>query len=124
MRHRRRYQTRTIEGIATAEVLDKQGEIVDYETTKAVMQETWPGNFREMHKAEAVGNGSIVSFDDIAKTITWDANHGKPVERDIIDKLTGYKRSSRDAYLSRLTARRLVESVGRGEVRASAELFS
>lgn len=52
-------------------------------------------------------------------------SHGQqPVQREAIDQATGYMRSSRDAYLSRLSARRLVESVGRGEVRASAELFS
>lgn len=43
--------------------------------------------------------------------------------RDEIDEATGYKRSSRDAYLQRLTARQLVTG-GRGEVRASDELFA
>lgn len=43
--------------------------------------------------------------------------------RDIIDESTGYKRSSRDAYLIRLKARGLVEFVARGMVRASAELL-
>lgn len=62
--------TRRIEGIATAEILDAHGEVVDYETAKAVIAATWPGNFREMHKAEAVGNGSVLSFDDATKTIT------------------------------------------------------
>ena len=52
------------------------------------------------------------------------ANHGKPVDRETIDELTGFKRSTRDAYLSRLTARRLVESIGRGQVQPSKELFS
>lgn len=42
--------------------------------------------------------------------------------RDEIDEATGYKRSSRDAYLQRLTARQLVTG-GRGEVRASDQLF-
>jgi hypothetical protein len=48
---------------------------------------------------------------------------GNPVSREALDETTGYKRSSRDAYLARLTARRLVEQVGRGEVKASANLF-
>lgn len=48
---------------------------------------------------------------------------GDPVNREQIDELTGYKRSSRDAYLSRLGARRLVEVVGRSEVKAVAQLF-
>lgn len=45
------------------------------------------------------------------------------VSREDLDEITGYKRSSRDTYIQRLSARRLVESVGRGEVRASAALF-
>lgn len=46
------------------------------------------------------------------------------VRRDVLEEQTGYKRSTRDAYLQRLQSRRLVEDVGRGEVRASANLFS
>lgn len=49
--------------------------------------------------------------------------HGKPVARERIDEVTDYKRSSRDAYLTRLKARGLVEFSGRGTVQASAELF-
>ena len=45
------------------------------------------------------------------------------IGRDQIDEATGYKRSSRDTYLQRLGSRRLVESAGRGEVRASELLF-
>lgn len=48
---------------------------------------------------------------------------GEPVSRDEITEQTEYLRSSRDTYLQRLSSRRLVESVGRGEVRASATLF-
>jgi hypothetical protein len=47
----------------------------------------------------------------------------RAVERDAIDEATGYKRSSRDTYLQRLSARRLIRIDGRG-VRASEELFS
>lgn len=36
---------------------------------------------------------------------------------------TGYKRSSRDAYIQRLKARRLVTIMGRGELRASEDLM-
>lgn len=46
---------------------------------------------------------------------------GKAVNRDAL--VTGYQRSSRNAYLQRLKARRLVEFAGRGEVRASEVLF-
>lgn len=45
------------------------------------------------------------------------------VAREAIDDATGYKRSSRDAYLVRLKARGLVEFSGRGTVRASDELL-
>lgn len=51
------------------------------------------------------------------------ANGGEPTDREYLDENTGYKRSSRDAYLSRLSARRLVESCGPGQVKASAGLF-
>jgi chromosome segregation and condensation protein ScpB len=45
------------------------------------------------------------------------------VDRADIDKETGYKRSSRDAYVQRLRTRRLITITGRGEVRASDNLF-
>ena len=47
---------------------------------------------------------------------------GGTVARDSLSEETGYKRSTRDAYLQRLQSRRLVEDAGRGEVRASANL--
>lgn len=49
--------------------------------------------------------------------------NGRPVDREDLDDATGYKRSSRDAYLSRLSARRLVEVAGRSQVQASGTLF-
>ncbi len=52
------------------------------------------------------------------------AANGHDVDRERIDEATGYKRSSRDAYLTRLKSRGLVEFVGRGLVRASEELFA
>lgn len=45
------------------------------------------------------------------------------VSRDSIDEATGYKRSSRDAYIQRLKARKLVVISGRGVLQASKELF-
>lgn len=48
---------------------------------------------------------------------------GRDIARTKIDDETGYRRSSRDAYLSRLKARGLVEFVGAGMVRASDLLF-
>lgn len=44
------------------------------------------------------------------------------VDRTVIDEKTGYKRSSRDAYLQRMKAKRLWDAVG-GEVRAAEMLF-
>ena len=45
------------------------------------------------------------------------------VERETIDSETGYKRSSRDAYIQRLAARELVVT-GRGSVKAADMLFN
>jgi uncharacterized protein len=50
------------------------------------------------------------------------AKHPLAVDREVISEATGYARSSRDTYLQRLSARRLVDS-GRDGVRASEELF-
>jgi chromosome segregation and condensation protein ScpB len=44
------------------------------------------------------------------------------VDREAIDEATGYKRSSRDAYIQRLQARQLLEKGG-GAVVATAVLF-
>lgn len=45
------------------------------------------------------------------------------MSREVISEDTGYQRSSRDTYLQRLSARQLVVSVGRGNVKASDKLF-
>ena len=50
-------------------------------------------------------------------------NTARPLNRNDLDEPTGYKRSSRDAYLSRLAARRLIEVAGAGMVQASPQLF-
>lgn len=52
------------------------------------------------------------------------AAYPRAIARDELDDQVGYKRSSRDTYLQRLTSRQLVQAVGRGEVRASEDLFS
>lgn len=44
--------------------------------------------------------------------------------RDSVGESAGYKKSSRDAYIKRLTARKLVKSVGSGCIAASEALFS
>jgi hypothetical protein len=48
---------------------------------------------------------------------------GQPIARADLDELTGYQRSSRDAYLQRLRAKQLVIEASRGEVSASENLF-
>lgn len=50
------------------------------------------------------------------------ANHPTPVPRDAIGEATTYKRSTRDAYIQRLSARKLVLD-GRDGMRASPTLF-
>lgn len=49
--------------------------------------------------------------------------HPNAIRRDELDELTGYKRSSRDAYLQRLAAKELIVEPTRGEVRATDQLF-
>lgn len=45
------------------------------------------------------------------------------VEREYLTEQTGYKRSTRDAYLQRLISRKIVEQSNRGEVKAAVVLF-
>lgn len=47
----------------------------------------------------------------------------RAVPREVLDEETGYKRSSRDAYVQRLKSRKLVVITGPGEVCASEVLF-
>jgi hypothetical protein len=67
-------------GIATAETVDKEGEIFDYESSKPYFQQ-WSdeiakatdgkslGNVREMHAASAVGKLVAIDFDDQLRQI-------------------------------------------------------
>lgn len=71
---------REVWGIATAEVVDKEGEIFDYETSKPYFK-SWSdeiakatdgkslGNVREMHAPSAVGKLVALDFDDELKQI-------------------------------------------------------
>ena len=45
------------------------------------------------------------------------------VTRDAISEATGYKRSTRDAYIQRLCLRRLAARTVNGNIEASRELF-
>jgi hypothetical protein len=51
------------------------------------------------------------------------ANYPRAMGREDLDPLTGYTRSSRNTYLYRLNARRLIQTRPHGQVRASDELF-
>ena len=67
-------------GVATAEVVDKEGEIFDYQSSKPFFK-NWSdeiakatdgkslGNVREMHAPSAVGKLVAISFDDDLKQI-------------------------------------------------------
>ena len=67
-------------GTFTAEVLDKSGEIADYESTKQAIQK-WSddikkvskgkslGNIRKMHGSEVCGKVVEINFDDAAKAV-------------------------------------------------------
>lgn len=59
-----------IEGVATSEALDLQGEILDYEGSKRAFQK-WAGNIREAHDPKKpVGKALEVIPDDSGKTIS------------------------------------------------------
>jgi hypothetical protein len=67
-------------GVATAEIVDKEGEIFDYESSKPYFKR-WSdeiskatdgkslGNVREMHEPSAVGKLVAIAFDDDVKQI-------------------------------------------------------
>ena len=58
-----------IEGVATSEALDCQGDILDYEGSKRAFAK-WRGNVREQHDPKkAVGKALEVIPDDESKTI-------------------------------------------------------
>lgn len=58
-----------IEGTATDETLDSQGDILDYEGSKKAFGD-WRGNIREAHDVhKMVGKALEVTFDDSAKAI-------------------------------------------------------
>src|SRR5271169_357220 len=58
-----------IEGVATDETLDSQGDILDYDGSKKAFGD-WRGNIREAHDPKKpVGKALEVNFDDDKKTI-------------------------------------------------------
>jgi hypothetical protein len=76
--------------------------------TGEALREFW---FRELPEGERVVLEALVRA------------YPQAVDRTAIDEQTGYKRSTRDAYLSRLAAKELVTEPGRGLVKASETLF-
>ena len=62
-----------IEGVATSEALDCQGDILDFEGSKRAFAK-WRGNVREQHDPKkAVGKALEVTYDDAAKSISVSA---------------------------------------------------
>jgi hypothetical protein len=73
--------SREVSGLATAEVVDKEGELFDYESSKPYFK-AWTdemakategkslGNVREMHQPSAVGKLTGIAFDDELKQIS------------------------------------------------------
>jgi phage head maturation protease len=59
---------RMVWGIATSEAVDSQGDVVDYEASKAAFS-AWLGNIREMHQPVAVGKAIDIQFDDVNKQV-------------------------------------------------------
>jgi hypothetical protein len=51
------------------------------------------------------------------------SSYPEPLTRDSISEATGFKRSTRDAYLSRMSSKLLFTEPSRGQVRASDQLF-
>lgn len=51
------------------------------------------------------------------------AAQGNPITRDSLEESTGFKRSTRDAYIMRSISRRVLEASGPGEIRAAREFF-
>ena len=73
-------EKRMVFGCATAEVADRDGEILDYQTSKPFFEQwsksverdsggTSKGNIREMHQLSACGTIQQIQFDDAAKKI-------------------------------------------------------
>lgn len=77
-------QSRTIEGIAQAEVLDASNEIISYAASKEAFANLLASAgkipIREMHAPIAAGKSVGVSYDDRAKTVTLKARISRGAE--------------------------------------------
>jgi len=94
--------------IATDAALAALGDAFEPLPTGDRLREYWLGRLRG-------GEGRL--FEAVTTA------YPREIEREALTEAVGYKRSSRDTYLQRLIARRLVVPVGRGSVRAAEELF-
>lgn len=61
-------EKREVYGVATAEQLDSQGEVMEYSGSVDAFK-GWAGNIREMHQPKAVGRKVEVEYDDAKKQI-------------------------------------------------------
>jgi len=93
---------------ATKEGLDELGDDFEALPTGDALRQHWLERLPQ-------GEGLI-----LAHVV---AAYPESIDRDELSEETGYKRSSRDTYLQRLIARKLVEAEGRGRVVASDSLF-
>lgn len=68
--------TRTVTGVVTNEILDRQGDIVDYKTAAPFFTDDarWPGNIREQHDPrKPVGSKVSAVLDETGKSVTLTA---------------------------------------------------
>lgn len=87
-------EKRLVTGVATSEMRDSDGEVIDYEASKAAFKK-WLGNIREMHDPKkAVGKRVEIVTDDKEKKIyvTSHISKGAPEtwEKIMDGTLTGY----------------------------------
>lgn len=97
------------------------GDIV---ATKAGL--AWLGDFQPLPTGDALREHWLRTLPSGESRILAELAKVFPstLERSTIDQLTGFKRSTRDAYIFRLVKRRLVTEHSNGGIVAVAELFS
>jgi uncharacterized coiled-coil protein SlyX len=71
--------TRTVKGIASQEIEDAHGQIVDYATLKACLP-AYKHNIREMHQPKAVGKAVAIECDDANQAVIVESYISKGAE--------------------------------------------
>lgn len=103
----------------------QQKMLVRVEGGRVFIEESESGNFEPLPRGEALIEHYLNTLPEgerkIFKVLT-DAG-GAPVDREAITNETNYQKSTRDRYINYLQTRELVENVGRGLVRAAAQLY-